>query len=109
MSQYVLFQLIFFAFPLSILLLAVKEKIKIFRYKRTLFWMFAVVYTAGLFWDWLSVRTGVWTYAVGDKIGVWLWGLPVEEFIGFYLLGPMLIISVIAVIFHMTGGIEDVR
>lgn len=93
MPQYLLFQLIFFAFPLSIVLFVTKGRI--FRYKRTLFWIFVVVYTAGLFWDWLSVRTGVWTYDVGNTLGVWIWGLPVEEFLGFYTVGILLIVAVI--------------
>ena len=64
------------------------------RYRRTVYWSLAFVCTAGALWDLLSWRTGVWRYDSGRTLGPWLAGLPAEEFIGFYLLGTLLIVCV---------------
>lgn len=60
--------------------------------------MFLFVYTVGWFWDWLSVKTGVWSYDTGHTFGIWIDGIPIEEFIGFYFFGTLLIIAVIDLI-----------
>ena len=93
MYPYLIFLLIFFALPLTILgFLYWKE---ILKYRRTILWSLLFVYTIGWFWDWLSYKTGVWRYDSAETLGIWISGIPVEEFIGFYLLGTLFIVSVV--------------
>jgi lycopene cyclase domain-containing protein len=92
MYPYLIFLLLFFAVPgLSLAWLCRKSLV---RYRRTLLWSLLFVYTVGAVWDWLSWKTGVWRYDSGRTMGSWLGGLPAEEFIGFYLLGTLLIVLV---------------
>jgi lycopene cyclase domain-containing protein len=96
MPVYSLFLLIFFAVPGAILAMLLRRELV--NYKRTILWCYVFVYTAGLLWDWLSHKTGLWRYDSAKVIGIWLDGLPVEEFVGFYLLGTFLIIGITLVI-----------
>jgi lycopene cyclase domain-containing protein len=65
-------------------------------------WLLAFVYTAGWFWDWLSWRTGLWRYDTAPTLGLWITGLPVEEFVGFYLLATAFMFLVVLAIFRRT-------
>ena len=96
MYVYLIYLLIFFAIPVGILGWVVRKDL--IRYKRTILWCLAFIYTMGWVWDWLSVKTGVWRYDSAETVGLWLDGLPVEEFIGFYLLGAFFLITVILAI-----------
>ncbi|MFQ5753784.1 MAG: lycopene cyclase domain-containing protein [bacterium] len=96
MYVYLNFLLIFFGLP--VLLIGWLRRKELFKYKRTLFWCFLFVYTIGWFWDWLSYKTGVWWYNSAKTLGIWLNGLSVEEFVGFYILGTLLIVSIILTI-----------
>lgn len=91
MLVYLVFLSVFFAVPVAVLLLAVGKDLR--RIPRTVLWSLAFVATLGLAWDWLSIRTGLWRYDTAPTIGIWLGGLPVEEFGGFYLLGTLLIVG----------------
>jgi len=93
MPVYAYFLIIFFAVPAAGLGWYVRKEI--LAYKRTALWCLIFVYTAGWLWDWLSYRTGVWRYDSAPTLGIWIDGLPAEEFIGFYLLGTLLITCVI--------------
>jgi lycopene cyclase domain-containing protein len=96
MHPYLLFLLIFFGLPT--LLLGWPLRRLIARYRRTGLWLLCFVCTVGWFWDWLSVRTGVWRYDTAPTLGLWLGGLPVEELAGFYALGAafMLVVALAA-------------
>jgi lycopene cyclase domain-containing protein len=89
MPVYAVYLLIFFFIPVVMLFLLLRTELA--RYKRTLFWCFVFIYTIGVLWDWLSVRTGVWRYDSAPTLGIWIDGLPAEEFIGFNILGTFLI------------------
>jgi lycopene cyclase domain-containing protein len=93
---YLVFLLIFFGLPT--LLLAWPLRRELARHRRTALWLLLFVCTAGWFWDWLSCRTGVWRYDVAPTLGLWLGGLPVEEFAGFYPLSVafMLLVTLAA-------------
>jgi lycopene cyclase domain-containing protein len=91
-NVYLIYLLIFFAIPVGILGWLVRKDLS--RYKRTILWCLVFIYTLGWVWDWLSVKTGVWRYDSAETVGLWLDGLPVEEFVGFYLLGAFLFITV---------------
>jgi len=96
MPVYLIYLSIFFVFPVLILgWITGKEIIK---YKRTLLWCLVFVYTFGFIWDWLSVKTGVWRYDSSRTIGIWLDGIPIEEFIGFYIFGTLFIAFVVVLV-----------
>ena len=97
MYPYLVFLLIFFGAP--VLLLGWRLRRQIVRYRGTALWLLFFVYTAGWFWDWLSARTGLWRYDTAPTLGWWIGGLPVEEFVGFYLLGTaFMFLTVLAVL-----------
>lgn len=89
MYPYLVFLFLFFAVPgLPLACLGRRELVK---YRTTVLWALSFICTIGAVWDWLSWKTGVWRYDSGRTLGLWLGGLPVEEFIGFYLLGTLFI------------------
>lgn len=92
MYPYLAFLLLFFALPLVPLVWLTRRRLAGCR--RTLFWSLAFVVAMGGPWDWLSWKTGVWRYDSGPTLGLWFQGLPVEECVGFYLLGTLLIATV---------------
>lgn len=101
MYVYLWFLIFFFALPLAIV--GWFGRRRIFRYKRTVSWSLLFVYTLGWLWDWLSYRTGVWRYDSAKTLGVWIDGIPVEEFVGFYLLGTLFIVSVILLVLRRSS------
>ena len=86
---YFLYLLVFFVAPVLVLTWLLWKQVK--TYRRTLLWTLLFIYTFGAIWDWLSVQTGLWNYDTADTLGIWILGLPVEEFVGFYVFGTMLI------------------
>jgi len=92
MPVYALFLVVFFALPALVLGWLLRTEIR--RYARTILWCLIFVYTFGAVWDWLSVRTGVWRYDSAPTLGVWIDGLPIEEFLGFYIFGTLLIAGI---------------
>ncbi len=89
MPVYFLYLLVFFVAPVCVLIWLLRKQVK--TYRRTLLWTLLFIYTLGALWDWLSVQTGLWNYDTADTLGVWVLGLPVEEFVGFYVFGTLLI------------------
>lgn len=96
MPVYLIFLLIFFAIP--VLILGWLGRNELIKYKRTLLWCLVFVYSFGFIWDWLSVKTWVWRYDSSETIGIWLDAVPIEEFIGFYILGTLFIAFVIVLV-----------
>jgi lycopene cyclase domain-containing protein len=92
MYPYLVFLLLFFAVPAAPLAWVLRKDLV--RYRNTALWALFSVCTIGAVWDWLSSKTGVWRYDSGRTLGLWLGGLPAEEFIGFYLLGTLLVVLV---------------
>jgi lycopene cyclase domain-containing protein len=93
MYPYLVFLSVFFGAPT--LLLAWRLRREIVQYRRTARWLLIFVFTVGWFWDWLSCRTGVWRYDTAPTLGLWVAGLPVEELVGFYLLGTAFMFLVV--------------
>jgi len=89
MPTYLVFLAVFFLVPVAFLGLVLRREVR--RYPRTLLWSLAFVSTVGLAWDLLAVRTGLWRYDTAPTVGIWIGGLPIEEFLGFYILGTSLI------------------
>ena len=96
MPVYLIYLAVFFAIPLGVLAALTRRELR--RHPRTILWSLVSVYTAGGVWDWLACRTGVWRYDSAPALGIWIDGLPVEEFIGFYVLGTLLMVAVTFVV-----------
>jgi len=102
MPVYLIYLVVFFGIP--ILLLALFRGSFFRRYRRTFFWCVLMVVSVGGLWDWLSVRTGVWRYDSAPTLGIWFAGLPVEEFVGFYLMAPALIFLLVLTLVYRNSG-----
>lgn len=92
MLVYLVFLLVFFVPPVLVIGWLLRRRWKYV--KRTVLWSLLFVYTVGFLWDWLAVQTGVWRYDSAETLGVWVGGLPVEEFVGFYVFGTLLLVGV---------------
>ncbi len=97
---YLVFLLVFFGAPAAVLAFRLRREIA--RHWRTGLWLLLPVCTAGLFWDWLSWRTGLWRYDTAPTLGLWIGGLPVEEFAGFYILGSAFMFLVTLAVLRRT-------
>jgi lycopene cyclase domain-containing protein len=93
MPVYLIYLLIFFVIPVLVLAWLLREVIG--KYQRTIAWSLFFIYTIGFVWDWLCVATGVWRYDSAETLGIWFAGLAVEEFVGFYIFGTLLIVGVV--------------
>ena len=92
MPVYLIYLLIFFVIPVLTISWLLRNSWRII--KRTVFWSLLFTFTIGFLWDWLAVETGLWRYDSAPTLGIWLWGLSVEEFLGFYLFGTLLLVGV---------------
>ncbi len=71
---------------------------------RALFWLrrralaLAVVgsLAGGWAWDALSVRLGIWFYRPDDILGVWIVGLPIEEWL--WIIGVTVLFGLTAIV-----------
>ncbi len=106
MYPYLVFLLLFFGVPALALSWLVRREIV--RYRRTGLWLLFFVYAAGFFWDWLSWRTRLWRYDTAPTLGLWIGGLPLEEFVGFYILGAALMFFVILAVLRRTRGCSSI-
>lgn len=85
---YIGFMLIFAIIPSIILLIILRDKIKVKNLVVSLFILFII----GLIWDQISVRLGIWSFSENKIIGN-LFGIPIEEYI-FIIFVPLLVITV---------------
>lgn len=105
MYPYLTFLLVFFLAPTLVLGWYVRRDIV--RYRRTGVWILFFVYAAGFFWDWLSWRTALWRYDTAPTLGLWIGGLPVEEYVGFYVLSSALMFVVTLVVLRRARGCSN--
>lgn len=92
MPVYLVYLLVFFVTPVVLLGWALRRRLH--RYRRTILWPIFFVFTLGAVWDWVACRTDVWRYDTAPTLGIWIGGIPVEEFIGFYVFGTLLLVGV---------------
>ena len=92
MPVYLIYLLAFFVLPVLPIAWWLRHRWKVV--KRTVLWSLLFTFTLGFVWDWLAVASGVWRYDSERTLGVWVWGLPLEEFLGFYLFGTLLLVGV---------------
>ncbi len=93
MPVYLVYLLVGFGLPVAVAGWIARRRL--WRYRRTVLWSLVFVAGLGGVWDWLACVTGVWRYDTAPTLGVWLGPLPVEEFLGFYTLGTLWIVTVV--------------
>jgi len=89
---YILLMLVFAVIPSIILIILLKDKIKIKNLGISIFILFII----GVIWDQISVRLGIWSFSQ-DKIIGNLFGIPIEEYI-FIIFVPILSITIFTLI-----------
>jgi lycopene cyclase domain-containing protein len=85
---YILLMLIFAVIPSIILLIFLRDRIKI----KNLSISIIILFIIGVIWDQISVRLGIWSFS-NDKIIGNLFGIPIEEYI-FIIFVPILSIAI---------------
>ena len=91
---YIAWLALFVALPL--LALAALARRALWRRRRALGWALAGALAGGWAWDALAVRLGAWYYDPANILGVWLGGLPIEEWL--WIAGVTLLFGCITVI-----------
>ena len=81
---------------LPLLALAALARRALWRRRRALGWVLAGALVGGWAWDALAVRLGAWYYDPANILGVWLGGLPIEEWL--WIAGVTLLFGSITVI-----------
>jgi len=92
MYYYIILMIIFAVIPSIILLIILRDRIKLKNLAISLFILFII----GVIWDQISVRLGIWSFS-DDKVIGNLFGIPIEEYI-FFIFVPLLVITVYTLI-----------
>ncbi len=92
MYYYIILMTIFAVVPSLILLIILRDRIKLKNLVISLFILFII----GVIWDQISVRLGIWSFSDEKIIGN-LFGIPIEEYI-FFIFVPLLVITVYTLI-----------
>ncbi len=92
MYYYIILMTIFAVVPSLILLIILRDRIKLKNLAISLFILFII----GVIWDQISVRLGIWSFSDEKIIGN-LFGIPIEEYI-FFIFVPLLVITVYTLI-----------
>ena len=102
MYSYPLWLLLFLTLPLSL--------IWIFKFQTLMKYRSALLLTAigclaiSVPWDILSVNDHIWHFAEPHIVGVWLWGLPIEEYV--YILFVGLLSSSVTILLWEHYGVK---
>ena len=99
---YLLWLLLFIFLPLFAL--GVWQR-RVWRQWRALGLILAGALVGGWAWDALSVRLGVWFYAPGNIVGVWIAGLPIEEWL--WVAGVTLLFGAVTVALMERTGVGN--
>lgn len=77
--SYIVWLLVFIWIP-TLLLWIFRFKL-LWKYRKSLFWamLFALVFSIP--WDIFAVHNRIWYFPAGGNLGVWIFGLPVEEYL----------------------------
>jgi lycopene cyclase domain-containing protein len=89
---------------LPLVVLAILAWPKLWRRRRALGWTLAGALAGGWVWDALAVQLGAWYYDPNNIVGLWLGGLPIEEWI--WIAGVTLLFGCATIILeeHSTKG-----
>lgn len=85
---YILLILFFAILPSVVLLIFLKDRIKM----KNLAISLLILFIIGVVWDQISVKLGIWSFSQDRIIGN-LFGIPIEEYI-FVVFVPLLVITV---------------
>jgi lycopene cyclase domain-containing protein len=66
-------------------------------YRRTLSWCVFWALVFSIPWDWWAIRTKVWVFPSDTNLGVWIGGLPLEEYL-FIIFVTLLVSSLTLVL-----------
>ena len=75
---YLIWLALFIGLPLAALL---RWRRLLWARRRALAWVTAGSLVGGWAWDALSVKLGIWYYEPANTVGVWMLGLPLEEWL----------------------------
>ena len=84
--------LLFLALPLLLLL---RWRAEFWTRRRALAWMLLGSLAGGWLWDAASVRLGIWFYTPNHIVGLWLLGLPIEEWL--WIVGVTLLFGALTI------------
>ncbi len=90
---YLIWLLLFIVVPLGILLIWRKA---LWRQRRALAWVTLGSLLGGWIWDALAVRFALWHYDSAHILGVWILGLPLEEWL--WIAGTTLLFGGLTVV-----------
>jgi len=93
-ATYLLWLLIFIALPLAFLWL--RWPGVIWAQRRALGWTTLGALVGGWLWDGLAIQFHVWYYAPANIAGIWLLGMPLEEWL--WIVGVTLLFGSITVV-----------
>lgn len=80
MSTYLLINILIIFFPL---ILSFEKNLKFYKNVRRVFQSIALVSTAYIIWDIIATKRGDWAFSPDHIIGIYLFGLPIEEILFF--------------------------
>jgi lycopene cyclase domain-containing protein len=99
---YLLWLLIFIFLPLFALVVWQRQ---VWRQWRALGLSLAGSLMGGWAWDAVAVRRGLWFYHPGNIVGVWIAGLPIEEWL--WIVGVTLLFGVVTVVVAERTGVGN--
>lgn len=102
MYEYLLWLLIFALLPLVILWI-IKFR-DLMKYKLVFFLAPIGSLIFSVPWDIIAVKEGIWFYKDSNIIGIWLFGLPIEEYI--FIIFVTLLFAIITVLLWKKIGVK---
>jgi len=96
---YLLWLLLFIFLPLFALVVWQRQ---VWRQWRALGLILAGSLAGGWAWDAVAVRRGLWFYAPGNIVGIWIAGLPIEEWL--WIVGVTLLFGAVTVVVAERSG-----
>jgi lycopene cyclase domain-containing protein len=84
-----------------ILLLLLRWRARFWPRRRALGWVLLGALVGGWAWDWASVNLGIWRFAPANILGLWLGGLPLEEWL--WIVGVTLMFSLLTIVLIEAG------
>ncbi len=98
-ATYLIWLAIFIALPIAILWLRWPREI--WGQRRALAWTAAGALVGGWLWDGIAIQAGVWYYDPASIAGLWLLGMPLEEWL--WIVGVTLMFGSVTVVWMERG------
>lgn len=96
---YLLWLALFLALPIGLLWLRWPRQI--WGQRRALLWTTLGALVGGWVWDGVAIQVRVWYYDAANIVGVWLLGMPLEEWL--WIVGVTLLFGSITVVWTERG------